>query len=276
MILSASIAVAVTLLAAGSSSAQGHGRAGGDGPPADRGDRGGPMPSGGGGLLSGVSQLIKTGSEVVRDFVPNVDFNGPNGPVVNLNVGGVVTGRLDTGTGRVAVVPGAVVTFAENLPGLPMLQALYTARAALRNVYPLPAEVADELIRAGMSEHIVRKTRWSPDWYVTNYLPFTGGRPALTIDNIVVINDPAVLYSTSRMAHELTHVAQYERLGIQQFATQYSLNNWIFEGEANDVEAQVLKRVLDDIKEEWLVNGEIYTQHADGTVTSAPAFITRQ
>jgi hypothetical protein len=61
----------------------------------------------------------------------------------------------------------------------------------------------------------------------------------VTLDDVVVISDNRLVYDRAFMAHELKHVQQYERLGMNNFCSQYTTNSWIFENEAKDEQARV-------------------------------------
>jgi hypothetical protein len=190
----------------------------------------------------GVKHLANEVDKAARDITPfQVDFRQGgriilNGPTQSL--------AIDPATGRTITTSSPAARFVQNLPGQAMFQAVMMAKGAIRTAYPLPPDLAQDLISVGVAPQIVQMTRWSPDWYVTNYLPGTGNQGAVTLEDIVVVRDNRLVGDRAFMAHELRHVLQYQRLGTQEFATQYTLNAWVFENEAKDEQARVERAMI--------------------------------
>jgi hypothetical protein len=185
----------------------------------------------------GIKHVVNEADKVVRDVAPvQVDFRQGGRIIVN---GPTESVAIDPGSGRTITTPSPARRFVEGLPGQPMCQAVWSARAAVRRRYPIPADVARDLMAVGVPAHIIRKATWSPDWYATNYMPGTGNQGGVTLDDIILISDNRLVQDRAFMAHELKHVQQYDRLGMNNFCSQYTTNSWIFENEAKDEEVRV-------------------------------------
>lgn len=188
-----------------------------------------------------VNHAVNEVDKAVRDIAPvQVDLRQGGRVIVN---GPTHSVAIDPGTGRTITTQSPSSRFVESLSGQPMCQAVMAAKGSIRTRYPLPAEVAQDLIAVGVPANIVRKTTWSPDWYATNYMPGTGGQGAVTLDDVVIISDNRLVYDRAFMAHELKHVQQYERLGLNNFCAQYTTNSWIFENEAKDEQTRVARAI---------------------------------
>jgi hypothetical protein len=57
---------------------------------------------------------------------------------------------------------------------------------------------------------------------------------AITLDNVIVFADGRYVADLELWAHELTHVEQYSRMGIDGFASRYVQAHWTLENEATD------------------------------------------
>ncbi|MBI3476590.1 MAG: DUF4157 domain-containing protein [Acidobacteria bacterium] len=57
---------------------------------------------------------------------------------------------------------------------------------------------------------------------------------AITLNNIVVFRNENEAQNAYTWAHELTHVLQYQNLGIDAFANMYTTNAWVLENQAKD------------------------------------------
>jgi len=96
-------------------------------------------------------------------------------------------------------------------------------QAVERGVDPIPP-----VIRAALDPYfpaqILDKARWttaagiSLDGLLTNWFDLEG---AVTLGEVIAFSDGAQVQDIELWAHELTHVVQYEELGIDTFALQY-------------------------------------------------------
>jgi hypothetical protein len=192
-------------------------------------------------IYEGGKHLVNEGSKIVRDVTPvQIDANQGGRVIVN---GPFESWAIDPRTGRTITTPSAARRFVENSPGVAMCQGVRAAKAAVRTRYRLPNDVAADLVALGVPAHIVQKTTWSPDWYATNYMPFTGNQGAVVVEDLVLISDNRLVHDRAFMAHELKHVQQYERLGTDAFCSQYTTNSWIFENEGKDEQARVARAI---------------------------------
>jgi hypothetical protein len=60
----------------------------------------------------------------------------------------------------------------------------------------------------------------------------TGAVEALTLGDVIVFRDGQSASDPLLWAHELVHVEQYRRLGVEAFAAQYLQQAWVLEDEA--------------------------------------------
>jgi hypothetical protein len=58
------------------------------------------------------------------------------------------------------------------------------------------------------------------------------GAEAVTLGDVIIFRDAQHAADPLLWAHELTHVEQYERLGMATFARQYLQQGWVLEQEA--------------------------------------------
>jgi len=58
------------------------------------------------------------------------------------------------------------------------------------------------------------------------------GATAVTLIDVILFRDEQQAADPLLWAHELTHVEQYERLGVDTFVTQYLQHAWVLEHEA--------------------------------------------
>ncbi len=86
---------------------------------------------------------------------------------------------------------------------------------------------------------ILQKTRYSTAWQDTDAqgtlygLLLGSGANAVTLIDVIVFRDEHQAADPVLWAHELTHVEQYERLGVEAFAAQYLQQGWMLEQEAS-------------------------------------------
>ena len=85
---------------------------------------------------------------------------------------------------------------------------------------------------------VLQKVRYSTEWQdataegaLYNLLLGTGAE-AVTLVDVIVFRDEQRAADPVLWAHELTHVEQYDRLGIEAFSTQYLQQAWVLEHEA--------------------------------------------
>jgi hypothetical protein len=85
---------------------------------------------------------------------------------------------------------------------------------------------------------ILEKVRYSTDWgaaaegTLEQVLLGTGAVEAVTFADVIVFRDAQCAGNPLLWTHELVHVEQYHRLGVEAFATQYLQHPWVIEQEA--------------------------------------------
>jgi hypothetical protein len=110
--------------------------------------------------------------------------------------------------------------------------------AISNGVKPIPPRIHDALI-GFFPESILRKVRYSSgdaDAITIPGLALTYGHiDAVTLVDVIVFQDDRAAQTDAKLwAHELTHVMQYERWGVDGFATGYLKDYQAVEKEAID------------------------------------------
>ncbi len=112
--------------------------------------------------------------------------------------------------------------------GAPVLEALIVHsrdEALASGVEPVPAEIRAKL--AGfVSEDVLNAARFRVQGGDALSLQFNamqyGDTLAMTLDYVIVFKrSDEALHDTSTWVHELTHVEQYQRWGVRDFAVRY-------------------------------------------------------
>jgi hypothetical protein len=123
------------------------------------------------------------------------------------------------------------------------------AQALRGSTQPLPDDLR-ELFEPYFAESVLAKARWGladrriglgsllAGWYYRE--------GAVTLDDVIVYSNPSVAKHRWLVAHELTHVAQYEQLGLRDFARLYTLDWQLLERQAS----RNASRIIEDIERE--------------------------
>jgi len=99
------------------------------------------------------------------------------------------------------------------------------------------------------SPAVLQKVRYSTAWQdataqATLYSVLLGsGANAVTLIDVIIFRDEQHAADPVLWAHELTHVEQYDRLGVEAFAVQYLQQAWVLEREAS-AKAETIKGQL--------------------------------
>lgn len=129
--------------------------------------------------------------------------------------------------------------------GAPVLQALIAHsrdEALASGVEPIPTEIRQKL--AGfISESVLNAAKFRVQGGDELSLQFNamqyGDTLAMTLDYVIVFKDgDDALHHVSTWVHELTHIEQYQRWGIADFAVRYLRNTEGVEGEAFEAETR--------------------------------------
>jgi Domain of unknown function (DUF4157) len=173
-----------------------------------------------------------------------------------------VTGiDIDLNRGQVAIRPpdiAAIPQMLQNLPkdvgqGLlnPAAPALATAirfsrgQALNRNPRPIPQPIKVELAKY-FPGVILDKVRWTTaggitlDGALKNWLNQEG---AVTLGEVIVFSSETLTSNIELWAHELTHVLQYEQLGVETFAFQYIIGFQAMEQQATDNARRIVQSI---------------------------------
>lgn len=159
---------------------------------------------------------------------------------------------IDLNRGSIDIRPPnveAIVPMIQNLPkdvGQAMLNpaapALATAirfsrgQALNRGTQPVPHHVRSAL-SPYFPPHILEKAKWttadgvSIDGLLSNWLNQEG---AVTLNEIVAFSSSNLASDIGLWAHELTHVLQYDQMGVETFAFQYTVDWGGLEQQARD------------------------------------------
>ena len=165
---------------------------------------------------------------------------------VNLNGGPVVSVSQPDITAipdMLRNLPKDASQFILSPQGTVLAAAIRHARGQVRpNAQPMPPAVKQAL-GPYFPSVILDKTRWAMrnDGRFALDQPVLGmfHQSALTLDDTIVFNsdiDPTSMdYGTLELwAHELTHVLQYQNMGVESFAFVYSYDFWEVEQQARD------------------------------------------
>jgi len=109
---------------------------------------------------------------------------------------------------------------------------------------PLPPQVV-QLLSPYFPPGVLNKAKWT--LYDPNRITIDSaitawfqGEGAVTLDNIIVFSDENVADSDIGLwAHELTHVMQYDNMGVESFAFVYSVNWNSLESQARDWSSRI-------------------------------------
>ena len=174
--------------------------------------------------------------------ITGVDINVPAGTISFSNP------RPDAIPEMLKNLPADVLEFATNClltrgvcPGIWMANLVRQAKAqAQGDSLPIPPDIRVSL-QGFFPAYILDKARWTtyqPNRSVLESMIFGGGcgntqflglyvscsNGALTLDNVIIFADQMHEANKVSWAHELTHVSQYDGLGIDGFAFTYTID----------------------------------------------------
>lgn len=109
------------------------------------------------------------------------------------------------------------------------------ATALTQGVAPIPADLKAEL-KGFFPEARLDKVRFrvggEQDWSLQGNLLAMPSTKAITLDDVIVFRDDKTARDLRIWAHELAHVEQYERWGIDGFARRYLVDFRTIEADA--------------------------------------------
>lgn len=169
---------------------------------------------------------------------------------INIDVPG---GKLEIGRPNLNAIPRML----QNLPkdaaqfflnpgGNALALAIRHAKAqASYGCRPIPPQVIQSLSRflppqfySGVCWNTPAAARIALDNLLLRHL----GNGAVTLEDVVVFQNDAMAQDVPLWAHELAHVQQYRRLGLETFAHVYMFNFPSMEAEANQLQNMVASR----------------------------------
>ena len=134
------------------------------------------------------------------------------------------------------IVPPALAGVAAQV--LTRLIEAARSQAIADGVQPLPASIRRGLL-GYFPDGVLGKVRYAAGRSDDNALPSLafgyGDAAAVTLGDVVIFKDPSKARADLKLwAHELTHVLQYQRWGIDGFAEHYVRDSKAVEKEAYD------------------------------------------
>ena len=150
--------------------------------------------------------------------------------------------NLPDTTGAPAAVALPEVNWLQTLAALLGPSLTIAIRQGRERAYP-HGQPVPERIRGPLAPFfpraVLQKVRYSTAWQDaaaqdTLYGVLLGsGTNAVTLIDVIIFRDEQQAADPVLWAHELTHVEQYDRLGVEAFATQYLQQAWVLEQEAS-------------------------------------------
>lgn len=124
----------------------------------------------------------------------------------------------------------------------------YLRDLALTKAHPLPKEIKQKL-GPYFAPDLLDKARYATDWNTSigavlrQLLDTDRYAMAVTLDYVIVFGDRQSLENLWLWIHELKHVEQYDRWGVETFTGNYLLDHLKVEQEANDYAARVMRKI---------------------------------
>jgi hypothetical protein len=175
---------------------------------------------------------------LVASQVAASDLSRITGVDINLGNGTVSVAPPDLG--HIPTAIGNLPQSIADIPGAPLAQAIRWAKArAEASAQPIPYHVRQQLAPY-ISASTLGRVRYSSDWgaavngTLQQFALGNNHAAAITLDNIVVFRDGRLAGDLALWVHELAHVEQYSRMGIDGFANRYTQAHWTLENEATD------------------------------------------
>lgn len=168
---------------------------------------------------------------------------------VNLN-----TGTVTIEPPNISAIPPMLQNLPKDLaqaalsPASPILASAIRfskAQAQNRNPQPIPQHIRQQLA-AYFPQHLLESTTWttangiSIDGMLRNWLNQEG---AVTLDNVICFSGSELANDVELWAHEMTHVLQYDQMGVETFAFVYSTNWSSLESQARDNAGRIMQNI---------------------------------
>jgi hypothetical protein len=155
--------------------------------------------------------------------------------------------------------------------GAPAKQIILTARSNAGPVHGVPPDMLRKLRQLGVSENLLQRVRWSNNWRAVDTI-FSMDARAMCLQDVIVFRNLSDVYNDVALwVHELKHFEQFERLGLDRFALEYTVNRQTYENEANNAENAAIGRI-----NEGALNASTYYSYCATPVGNSPAIVGGQ
>jgi hypothetical protein len=181
-------------------------------------------------------------------FLPNPNNGGAPNLVPQLPLAPVDPGlhAIDTilnGQDLVTAISDAL----KGPVGIPLRAVIVEAKRNAGPGEPFPPSLVAQLIQLGVREDLVRRARWSRKWGAVDTV-FTKAKDAVTLQELIVYRNPSAVTNPTPSdllmhVHELEHFAQYDRMGLDLFAAEYTIDSQKYENEANAAASRAATRL---------------------------------
>lgn len=180
--------------------------------------------------------------------ITGIDVNVPRGTIT------FGPPRPDRIPGMLQNLPKDAATFFLNPAGNALAFAIRQAKEqARRNCGPMPPQVVATL-SAFFPNDIFPGVCWTVvanGFTLDSFAIHDAGMAAITLEDVVVFRSSQDGYDPVLWSHELTHVLQYRRLGVEGFASLYSVAWDAVEQEARNFDQFVAARLQSANAQYW-------------------------
>lgn len=194
-------------------------------------------------LLSGGTASASWLSEITG---VHIDITNPTKPELS-----ITAPKLEAIPKMLENLPKDATQFLLNPTGTGLSVLIRNASKQAASVsQPLPDDVR-RLLAPYFPPEILNKARWalydssriSLDSAIHYWFMAEG---AVTLDNIIVFSNRNVMTDIELWAHEMTHVLQYHKMGVESFANMYIIASGELEGQAKNYAGQVRASIQQD------------------------------
>lgn len=173
--------------------------------------------------------------------------------------------RPDLIPGIIRNIPQTIEDLPGTATGLSAAIRLSKSRAA-QGAQPIPEQIRAQL-NLFFDNALLNRVRYSTDWgaaangTLQQFILGNGHAFAVTLDDVIVFQSPTDATGNVLLwAHELGHVEQYQRMGIDSFASRVVTAYWTVENEAKD-RANWVAQAIDQRRHTnpWVASNVQYT-----------------
>lgn len=159
---------------------------------------------------------------------------------------------LPAPSAKSTAAPSSIDTWLQTLSSLLSPSLTAAIRQGRERAYT-HGNVMPESIRQALAPFfpraVLQKVRYSTSWQDAAaegalYTVLLGtGADAVTLGDVIIFRDAQRAADPVLWAHELTHVEQYDRLGVEMFAARYLQQGWVLEQEAIEKANTIKKQI---------------------------------